>query len=84
MRRIPLKQFCKIVSRNSHSHGRGDIFYKHYDFMAKNNSNLYLSEILQEIKIQNERLLDIQKTMNENNEAVASILVFLSERILDE
>jgi len=52
--------------------------------MAKNNSNLYLSEILQEIKIQNERLLDIQKTMNENNEAVASILVFLSERILDE
>lgn len=67
----------RIILRNSHSHS--STFHKYSNIMSNNNTNILLSQLLQETQKQNRILEEINDSVKNNNEVLSYVLVYFME-----
>jgi hypothetical protein len=67
----------RILLRQYHSHT--STFHKHSNNMSNNNTNLLLSQLLQESQKQNKILEDINENLKTQNGSLSYILIYLME-----
>jgi len=67
----------RILFRQYHSHT--PTFHKHSNILSNNNTNLLLSQLLQEAQKNNKILEEINENIKTQNQSLSYILVYIME-----
>ena len=67
----------RILIRQYHSHK--STFHKHSNIMSNNNTNLLLSQLLQETQKNNKLLEEINENIKTQNHSLSYILIYIME-----